>query len=102
MSDKQLNVAVVGAGYWGKNLVRNFAAIPGSRLTMVCDADPEVLVARKQDLDLPTMKAMQALYAELAKRWDMTVVSTEKAPPPAVAKGILDRDFGLLVEKRRA
>lgn len=64
-------------------------------------ADPEVLVARKQDLDLAGMKAMQALYAELARRFGMTVVSTESAPPPAVAKGILDRDFALLVEKRR-
>ena len=25
MDKETLNVAVVGAGYWGKNLVRNFA-----------------------------------------------------------------------------
>ena len=31
-------VAVVGCGYWGKNLVRNFAGL-GS-LAMVCDANP--------------------------------------------------------------
>jgi predicted dehydrogenase len=32
-------VAVVGCGYWGKNLVRNFAEAGG--LAMVCDSTPE-------------------------------------------------------------
>jgi len=31
------NVAVVGAGNWGKNLVRNFAALPQANLKYVCD-----------------------------------------------------------------
>ena len=35
-----IRVAVVGAGYWGKNLVRNFREI-GS-LAVVCDRDPSV------------------------------------------------------------
>ena len=43
MSAEELNVAVVGAGYWGKNLVRNFAAIQRSRLLTVCDSSTEVL-----------------------------------------------------------
>jgi UDP-2-acetamido-3-amino-2,3-dideoxy-glucuronate N-acetyltransferase len=34
-------VAVVGCGYWGKNLVRNFAGL--GALAAVCDADPERL-----------------------------------------------------------
>jgi len=34
-----LNVAVVGAGSWGKNLVRNFASIPAAALYCVCDRD---------------------------------------------------------------
>jgi UDP-2-acetamido-3-amino-2,3-dideoxy-glucuronate N-acetyltransferase len=36
--EKQPRVAVVGAGYWGKNLVRNFANL--GALAMVCDPDP--------------------------------------------------------------
>jgi predicted dehydrogenase len=35
-----IGVAVVGAGYWGPNLVRNFAACPGFRLRWLCDLDP--------------------------------------------------------------
>lgn len=34
-----LGVAVVGAGYWGPNLVRNFAASDDWRLVAVCDLD---------------------------------------------------------------
>lgn len=35
------NVAVVGSGYWGRNLVRNFAAL--NVLRIVCDTDQTVL-----------------------------------------------------------
>ena len=35
------NIAVVGGGYWGKNLVRNFAQL--GALHTICDADPKVL-----------------------------------------------------------
>ena len=34
-------VAVVGAGYWGPNLVRNVQATPGLRLRYLCDLDVE-------------------------------------------------------------
>jgi predicted dehydrogenase len=33
-------VGVVGAGYWGPNLIRNLAELPGSPLAAVCDKDP--------------------------------------------------------------
>jgi len=36
-----IGVAVVGAGYWGPNLVRNFQAVPGFRLRWLCDLDVE-------------------------------------------------------------
>lgn len=36
-----LRVAVVGAGYWGPNLVRNFSASPRCDLRWVCDVDIE-------------------------------------------------------------
>ena len=35
MSDSPLRVGVAGLGYWGPNLARNFAAIPGCELTLV-------------------------------------------------------------------
>lgn len=40
-----IGVAVVGYGYWGPNLVRNFGEVPGARLVCVCDRRKERLEA---------------------------------------------------------
>jgi predicted dehydrogenase len=36
-------VGVAGLGYWGPNLARNFAALPGAELTWLCDGRPDAL-----------------------------------------------------------
>ena len=38
-----IGIAVVGYGYWGPNLVRNFWETPGVRLVSVCDLRTERL-----------------------------------------------------------
>ncbi|MHC4460449.1 MAG: Gfo/Idh/MocA family protein [Planctomycetota bacterium] len=48
MDKETLNVAVVGAGYWGKNLVRNFATAKRCNLKYVCDLDEELLAVQKK------------------------------------------------------
>ena len=40
-----IGVGVVGYGYWGPNLVRNFWSVPGARLVSVCDKRPERLAS---------------------------------------------------------
>jgi UDP-2-acetamido-3-amino-2,3-dideoxy-glucuronate N-acetyltransferase len=42
-----IRVAVVGAGYWGKNLVRNFHQL--GALAAVCDGSPAILEQVKKD-----------------------------------------------------
>ena len=37
MIDDAINVAVIGAGYWGPNLIRNFNEIQDCRIACVCD-----------------------------------------------------------------
>jgi len=39
MSSSPLRIGVAGIGYWGPNLARNFAAIPGCELAYCCDGD---------------------------------------------------------------
>lgn len=41
MASRNAKVAVVGSGYWGKNLVRNFHAL--GALELVCDLDEDRL-----------------------------------------------------------
>ncbi|MCX8011709.1 MAG: gfo/Idh/MocA family oxidoreductase, partial [Desulfobacterota bacterium] len=48
-----LKIAVVGCGYWGPNLIRNFYSLPDCRVKKVCDLNPERL------------NHMQNLYCEV-------------------------------------
>jgi predicted dehydrogenase len=38
-----MNIGVIGYGYWGPNLVRNFAEVRGATVTMVADMNPDQL-----------------------------------------------------------
>jgi len=40
---KSVNVAVVGCGYWGPNLIRNFRSLPDCRLKAMCDLNQQRL-----------------------------------------------------------
>jgi predicted dehydrogenase len=48
MGEDAMNVAVIGAGYWGKNLVRNFATAGRCSLKYVCDLNANVLAMHKR------------------------------------------------------
>ena len=43
------NVGVIGYGYWGPNIVRNFAAHPDLRVKAVCDLSSERLAVLKKN-----------------------------------------------------
>jgi len=45
---KKVNIAIIGCGYWGPNLVRNFNEIPDSNLVGCCDLKEENLNKIKQ------------------------------------------------------
>src|SRR5256886_10078164 len=38
-----IRVGVIGYGYWGPNLVRNFSEVPGSQVAAVSDLSPKRL-----------------------------------------------------------
>jgi predicted dehydrogenase len=52
-------VAVIGAGNWGKNLVRNFGSLQGTELKYICDLDEKV------------RRSMSALYPQATVTDDM-------------------------------
>ena len=43
-----VRIGVVGYGYWGPNLVRNFAETAGAELVAVSDLDPKKLETVKK------------------------------------------------------
>jgi predicted dehydrogenase len=47
--DSRVRVGAIGCGYWGPNVIRNLADLPGFDLVSVCDVDParlELVAAR--------------------------------------------------------
>jgi predicted dehydrogenase len=44
---KQIKVGVVGCGYWGPNLIRNFRSLPDCSLKMMCDVSESRLAHLK-------------------------------------------------------
>ena len=44
---KQIKVGVVGCGYWGPNLVRNFRSLPDCNLKVMCDVNEQRLLHLK-------------------------------------------------------
>ena len=45
--NKEKNIGLVGAGFWGKNLVRVFNKL--GVLKIICDIDKKVLAERKRE-----------------------------------------------------
>lgn len=52
-----LGIGVVGCGYWGPNLVRNFNEIEGTKVVAVCDLDPARL--KRISLRYPRIQVTQ-------------------------------------------
>src|SRR4029453_13796068 len=77
MGSHQPSIAIVGVGYWGKNLLRTFGRLPGVRVTTLCDLDPDRLgAAATEHPDLHCTDDFAALVASAATE------SGVAAPPP--------------------
>lgn len=98
MSEGTLNVAVVGAGNWGKNLVRNFASVPRCSLKYICDADSDILAARAKVY--PAVKTTTSVDEVLRdESIDAVVVATDVPSHFEIAEKVLAADKHAFVEK---
>jgi predicted dehydrogenase len=93
-----ITVGVIGCGYWGPNLIRNFAENEEAVLRWICDADARRLekVARRY----PSARATtdwQELISDA--RLDAAVVATPVATHYAFARAALEAGKHVLVEK---
>jgi predicted dehydrogenase len=93
-----LGMAVVGAGYWGPNLVRNVLAAPGWRLRWLCDLDVER--ARRVVGPHSTVRATGDLADVLDDpEVDAVAVATPAGTHLKVALAALQAGKHVLVEK---
>ncbi|HEX5414410.1 MAG TPA: Gfo/Idh/MocA family oxidoreductase [Chloroflexota bacterium] len=93
-----IGIGVIGYGYWGPNLVRNFNEAPGSRLVAVSDLSTERLaVARSLHPLVKTTTDYRELLEDPAI--DAVVVSTPVATHFELGMQALRAGKHLLVEK---
>ena len=90
------NIAVVGGGYWGKNLIRNFAEL--GALRTVCDSSSGVEATfRGKYPDLQFTRAYSAVLADEQIRG--VVLATPAAQHFQMAKQAMEAGKDVFVEK---
>lgn len=93
-----VNIAVIGAGYWGPNLVRNFNEIPDARVSYVCDLDPAKLAPLQ--IRYPTLKTTRDYNETLADPTvDAVAIATPVSTHHRLALDALRAGKHVLVEK---
>ena len=93
-----LNIAVVGCGYWGPNLIRNFNALPDCRVRYVCDKDEKRLAHMKQ-LYPSVETTMQFEKVIGDKEVDAVVIATPVHLHHGLAKKALEAGKHAFIEK---
>jgi len=93
-----ISVGVAGLGYWGPNLARNFAAIPGCELAWLCDGDPAAL--ERVGATIPSARRTADLADLLADdALDAVVLATPVPTHAALAEQVLRAGKHCFVEK---
>jgi len=92
-----LKVGVIGYGYWGPNLARNFAELPSADLVAIADlSDNQIERARSKFPEIVLTKDYHDLFG---MGLDAVVVATPPAAHYPVAKEALENNLHVLVEK---
>ena len=93
-------VAIIGCGYWGPNLIRNFFASPHFRVSLVVDRDPARLAAMLSSW--PTLPASAEFSDALGPDVDLVVLATPPETHHTLGMAALDAGKHLLIEKPMA
>jgi predicted dehydrogenase len=98
ITSARLGVAVVGCGYWGPNLIRNFAVCPASEVVTLCDQDRGRL--EKSAAPCPRAALVEEFRQVLADpRVEAVVIATPVGTHFRLATAALEAGKHVLVEK---
>jgi predicted dehydrogenase len=93
-----IGVAVVGYGYWGPNLVRNFWEVPGAKLVSVCDLREERLAGVRSRY--PAVETTCRLDDVLKdSRIDVVAIATPVSSHFEIARRALEAGKHVFIEK---
>ena len=93
----RLKVGIVGCGYWGPNLIRNFSSCPLTEVVAVCDSSPARLEAISRSFS--HIKQVPSLDELLALGIDAVAIATPVSTHHPLAERCLKAGLHVLVEK---
>jgi predicted dehydrogenase len=97
-SSHALGIGVIGYGYWGPNLVRNFANTEGARVISVSDLDPgKLALVRRRHADTEVTSDFRDLLKD--GRIDAIAIATPVRTHYELALAALDAGKHVLIEK---
>ena len=92
-----IDVCVIGYGYWGPNLCRNFVNAPGYNLKSICDNNKNNLLNAKKNY--PSVETYLNYKLGLSKNnYNLVVLATPTSTHFQIASYILKK-INILVEK---
>lgn len=98
MRGEMISVGVVGLGYWGPNLVRNFMSSPRTRLACICDVNPATLASVAAELPgVPRVVDANEVFDDPTV--DAVAIATPVATHYELARAALAAGKHVLVEK---
>ena len=98
MMSTPVSIGIVGAGYWGPNLIRNFADTPGCEVRYVCDARQDALARiAKRFSHVQTTTRFSDLLAD--STLDAVVLATPVSTHATLATEALLAGKHVLIEK---
>lgn len=94
----KLTIALVGYGYWGPNLLRNYMELRDVDVKWVCDRDPQKLARAKMRYPVVTVTEN---YADVLsdRTVDAVLIATPITTHFALAKAALEAGKHIFVEK---
>ena len=102
MSEHPVRIGQVGVGNWGRNVLRNFMALPSSEVVAVCDQAPGVL--ERVTAQFPGGPTTTQNFDDLLRddRIDAIVIATETPHHYPMAAAALSTGKHVFVEKPMA
>ena len=93
-----INLGIIGFGYWGPNLVRNFNSTSGCKVVSICDLAEENLIKAKQSY---SSVYVTTNYQEVVRSSEVhaVIIATPVTSHFAIAKEALENGKHIFVEK---
>src|SRR5262245_24528376 len=93
----KVRVGVVGCGYWGPNLIRNFSACPLTEVVAVCDTSAARLETVKRNY--AHLKTASGLDELLDLSLDAVAIATPVSTHFPIARRCLEAGLHVMIEK---